>query len=155
MSFIIDPFRYATGAPPAFAIAATGSYNSNDVAFNAHNLTLPASISSGIAVSSVVSGSTLTPDPPSLTPSWGSNKNIWFAVDWYGDSNTTFGGLTSDYPANYTLNQLFEKNGGGSTGMLLAIAARMLTAASDDPGVFTHTGAAKGCDAQTIAVKSA
>lgn len=108
--------------------------------------------SSGIAISSLVAASTLTPNPPNLTPSWGSAENLWFAIDWYTDSNTTFT-PPGAYPTNYGLGQLFVKNGAGSSGQLLATAARLLTATSEDPGVFTHTGAAKDSDAQTIAIR--
>lgn len=104
--------------------------------------------SSEIAVSSeVAETSILTPNPPSLTPSWGSAENLWIAVSFVNDGSFTF----VSYPTNYTLGQNAQQNGSG-TGNAILIAARLLTASSEDPGVFTISGSTRNFGSLTIAV---
>lgn len=89
--------------------------------------------SSEIAVSSAVDGASATPDPPSLTPSWGSAENLWIAVTFAASSNFTF----SSYPTNYTLGQINAQTGSNGNSNAVTLASRLLTATSEDPGVFT------------------
>lgn len=106
--------------------------------------------SSEIAISSASNANTANPDPPSLTPSWGSAANIWIAVCFSADSNSNL----SSYPTNYSTEQVNGKNGtgagGGGTGA--TIAARALTATSEDPGTFAWDSA-KQRSAYTLAVR--
>ncbi len=88
--------------------------------------------SSEIAVSSAVDASTTTPDPPNLAPSWGSDDNLWIALTLASDGNWTL----SSYPTNYTLGQQNVQTDSGA-GNSVTVAARNLTASSEDPGVFT------------------
>lgn len=83
-------------------------------------------------------------DPPSLTPSGGSDDYLFIAFYAHNDTN-----LATGYPTNYDDNQATQatSSGGGSAD---GVATRALTASSDDPGAFTNsTNAAKG---QTIAI---
>jgi hypothetical protein len=73
------------------------------------------------------------PNPPSLTPSWGSAHCLWFGVEG-NDSNET----VSDYPSGYTLTSNNYANSGD--GCSLGVAGENVTAASEDPGMFTITG---------------
>lgn len=104
--------------------------------------------SSEIAVSSAVDASTATPDPPSLTPSWGSSENLWIALTFTIDATFTF----SSYPTNYSLGQNNVIVGSGSAGSGLSVAARLFTATSEDPGVFT-TVTARNRSTYTLAVR--
>jgi hypothetical protein len=88
-----------------------------------------------------------TPNPPSLTPSWGVADTLWICMSTDRGSNNDF----SSYPANYG-------NGleGGVVGsdIWLATAERQLAAASEDPGAFGWSFAILQ-QAGTIAVQPA
>lgn len=97
--------------------------------------------------SSVPEASTVTcsestaPNPGSVTASWGSEENLFIAAHTTQATSTT-----SAYPTNYTLQQATVNNS--------AIAGRILTAASDDPGTFTISGT-NAAGALTIVVRPA
>jgi len=91
------------------------------------NITYRVLTNNDIEFSSTASGSSINPNPPSLTPAGGSQQYIYFAAAL--SSGVTFPG----YPSNYTDNQV--TNTGGTYDM--AVATRSLTSASDDPGTFT------------------
>ncbi len=102
---------------------------------------------SEIAISTAVDESSATPDPPSLTPSWGSSENLWIALTFSKDGGYTF----SSYPTNYSLGQnnvqVSTSNGSG-----ISVGARLFTATSEDPGVFT-TVTARNRSTYTLAVR--
>lgn len=89
------------------------------------------------------SGAGTSPNPPSLSPSWGAADTLWIA-EFGKRAAATFG----SYPANYTLGQVT----GNISGCRTAMAARELNTASEDPGAFS-IGSAVGWQAMTIAVK--
>jgi len=65
------------------------------------------------------------PNPPPLNPAgWDIDDTLWIAS--FGEPGNR---TVSAFPANYTLSQI---DGDG-----IAVAARALAAASDDPGAFT------------------
>lgn len=108
--------------------------------------------SSEIALSSVANASsTLTPNPPNLTPSWGSAANLWIAVGFSDSSDL----VLSSYPTNYDLGQnaaIVSPANDNANSVLTA--SRLLTATSEDPGVFTMTaGSEEDWDAFTLAVR--
>ncbi len=74
---------------------------------------------------------TAIPDPPNLTPTWGTKDTLWFAVTQYG-SGTRF---VDVYPTNYTngRNDNWDDSGGVGQGT----AIRQLNATSENPGIFT------------------
>lgn len=124
--------KIATGSEgPTETLAITGSQRVNAVSYritgNRNGVT-----SSEISVSAVSAANTATPDPPSLTPSWGSAENLWIGVTLSQDGGYTF----SSYPTNYDLGQLNVQSSTGN-GNGVSVAARLLTASSEDPGVFT------------------
>ncbi|MBK6639702.1 MAG: hypothetical protein IPG34_20080 [Rhodocyclaceae bacterium] len=80
------------------------------------------------------SGSSTVPDPPSLTPSWGSDKNGWLAL-----VGTDVAQAVSNPPANYA--QVGTANSGGSGGVGIGYGERQLEAASDNPSAATITSA--------------
>lgn len=105
---------------------------------------------SEIAISSAVVASVATPNPPPLTPSWGSEENLWVAVSFWFDSNYVF----SSYPTNYTVAQFNQNTGSSSNSNGIMIAGRLLTASSEDPGTFTVSSAAKQNATYTLAIRS-
>jgi hypothetical protein len=79
-------------------------------------------------------GSSTTPDSPSITPSWGSAKSlILTAVHRYNSGSA----LTS-YPSGYAGLGFGDNIGSGDCAT--AVAAKMINAASEDPGSFTYPG---------------
>lgn len=93
----------------------------------------------------------LDPDPPSLSPSWGAEDTLWFALCGFSlnDDDITI----SSAPTNYT--NLREDNGGAigeqtSTGT----ARRELNSASENPGLFAGATGRRWV-ANTIAIRPA
>jgi hypothetical protein len=95
----------------------------------------------------VVEVTTANPNPPSLTPSWGSEKTLWLVALAAQGTRTV-----SAYPANYTGNQSEVTSGTTATDARSAIATRELQAASEDPGTFTMS-ASGGTSVNTVAIK--
>ena len=109
-----------------------------------------------ISPASSVEGSfsTLTADPPSLSPSWGTDDNLWLAV---GSLRST--DAVSSYnasPAGFDLVSYTETNDGGAdsgTECQLFIASREEAAATVDPGAFGITGTASVPRSGTFAIQ--
>lgn len=91
---------------------------------------------------------TTDPDPPANTPTGGLKDYLFIAAAAKSDDRRS---PVSGFPANYTLGQREEWNGGAS-GMVAIAAAQQLTASTEDPGVFNYTGAGEDWVAATIAV---
>lgn len=85
-------------------------------------------------------------NPPNLTSGFGAVPTLWI-VSGHNSSTTTIDAA----PTNYT-NFLWTASTLSTTGASLATARRELTAASEDPGAFTITGAATSVISTTIAV---
>ncbi len=82
-------------------------------------------------------------DPGSLTPSWGTKENLWFAI-MLSDGNIGSGPTS---PTNYT--EIMERrNAQGS----IVVAERLLSAASENPGQFS-TSNSKFHIAWTLAIE--
>lgn len=90
-------------------------------------------------------GLTVNPDPPNLTPSWGSAENLWIAV-----SALETGSDFTVAPTDYTTLTFLNTAGSGGTG--LGTATRLLTATSENPGPFTITNTRRNVNT-TLAVK--
>jgi hypothetical protein len=102
--------------------------------------------STGPELSSIITGSTATANPPSLDPvNWGTENTLWVAA--YSDSNSTG---PSSYPTSYT-------NGASVNtfvGPNFSFAVRKLAAASEDPGTF-GLSTASSWRASTLAIRPA
>src|SRR6185295_11440094 len=85
--------------------------------------------------------------PDSLTPSWGSDNTLWFAVEGH-DNNSSI--LASAAPPGYVN---FETLFGDSSGAGLGVAQNYNTTATENPGAFTM--GAEQTFAFTVAVKPA
>lgn len=85
-------------------------------------------------------------DSPSLTPSWGSDTNLWLSA--FAAAAATPGTISA-YPANYTLNQTYSA---GAAGAYLGVAGRSLAATSENPDAFTITPS-DTWNANTVAVR--
>lgn len=101
-------------------------------------------------IGTAATGSSTTPDPPSISPSWGSEtNNIFIALAFRDDSAAN---TITAYPTNYGTAQA-DKNdvtSAANTGG----AVRLNTTATEDPGTFTIS-ASETWLAETVAVRPA
>ncbi len=102
----------------------------------------------GVEVASGTGSTTASPDPPTLTPSWGKTDNLWFA---YAAGGTHTG--VSSYPTNYTSGAHASGNT-GTNGASVATAYRANNTASEDPDAFTMASSQTSV-AFTVAVRPA
>ena len=91
--------------------------------------------------------SNIPPNPPSLTPSWGEADTLWLAIVAIDTLAHAEGA-----PSNY--GPLTSDSSSASGLATLATAYRQLTAATEDPGVFTGMGNVPWA-AATIAIRPA
>ena len=87
----------------------------------------------GVEVGTAVGAQGTTPDPPSLTASWGAENNLWLAVAGAADDDQA----ATAYPTNYT-NGIDTLSGGGANSSGQVYSARRENAiATENPAVFT------------------
>lgn len=84
-----------------------------------------------IEISASVTGNSTTPDPDSLTPSWGSGATTWIAVTGVGDNPATLDAI----PTNYSDSVYNAEN--GTRDYAMGSARRSVTGSSEDPDTFT------------------
>ncbi len=132
-------YRVATGSEGA-SVTVTISDNAR-AGYVVYDITGYDSVPESNSAVGMGGGST-TPDPPSLSPSWGSDDTLFIAFAACQDEDFTA------YPSNYSLSQLTEHG----TNASVAVAARDLAASSDNPGTFTIASKSPWL-AYTIAVK--
>lgn len=95
-----------------------------------------------------VTGSTDNPNPPSITPSWGSARTLFIAA--FGSTGTA---VASGAPTNYS--GLLTAASSGSNNVAINVATRVTTASSDDPGALTATLSGATWVSQTFAIRPA
>jgi len=105
-----------------------------------------ASATTNPAGSTVATGTSTTPNPPSLTSGFGAVDTLWIA----GCSHNSAFADPSGFPANYTNGLTIH----GSSGPMFSEANRQLNAATEDPGTFT-IGSSLAWTATTVAVPPA
>ena len=84
----------------------------------------------------------VNPDPPSVTPSWGTANTMWLAPI------IVTGSSLSSYPANYINNQYSQF----AASPCIALATRSVRAATEDPGTYT-LGSSVAWRASTLAIR--
>ena len=90
-------------------------------------------------------GASVSPNPPTLTASWGSADNLWIvAYGWDGNSAWT------SHPASYTGSPLDDR-WAHANGCGIGMATQNITTATQDPGVATI--ASDDWVAQTIVIR--
>lgn len=98
-------------------------------------------------VGTPASGTSSTPDSPSLTPSWGAQNTFWIAaVTAKAEVPAT---TVSSWPSNYNDNQTTIAQ---DNVECISAASRTLNASSEDPGSFTMS-ASKSWVANIIALR--
>lgn len=88
-------------------------------------------------ISTVATGNSTTPDPPSISPSWGTTAPTIFIACLFGDDSAPPFPVTG-WPTNYGGNQ--TSNNTASSAGVIALATRTATVTSEDPSAFTMTG---------------
>lgn len=86
------------------------------------------------------------PNPPSLTPSWGTD-DCWLLTCAVGNAA---GRTTSAFPTGYSGTDYGDA---GGTTPHMAVAARAARVTTEDPGTYTISGATLATYAVTIAVR--
>lgn len=99
------------------------------------------------ATAAIESGTSTTPDPPSITPSWGAADTLWIAAAVVDNGTKTFTADPSGYSGGVEL-------GSTSAGVAVRSVTKAANAASENPGSFTINFADQW-NAFTIAVKPA
>lgn len=125
-------YKIAAGGDANFDLTTSTSERSGFTVYRItgwHGTTAPEAGTAGIATSS-------TPDPPSLSPSWGAEDTLWFSA--VGIDMALNDGDVTAYPSSYTNGRQdgFSVAGGSIT----ATARRTVNATSEDPGTFTLNG---------------
>lgn len=92
-------------------------------------------------------GLSTLPNPPSITPSWGSAGTLWIPVM----SASNDGADVTAYPSGYT-NGHKQRHIDATLGLTLAFDYRIATAATEDPGTFT-LGVSEYWCANTVGVR--
>lgn len=87
-----------------------------------------AAMEAGVAVGSSTGTS---PNPPSLNPSWGTEKTLWLAACYKAN-----GSITAQ-PSGYTVIDTGIATGAGGKLPRVQVAYLITTAVSEDPGAFT------------------
>jgi hypothetical protein len=89
-------------------------------------------------------------DPPSLTTSWSSTKNLFIAACTTRQSNNAFTAAPTGYSDLLTIG---DPSTGTTTHVRLATAVKEANAATDDPAAFTATGTLDNPHSATIVIK--
>jgi hypothetical protein len=138
----------------AFYRIADGSETEVIISQNANTRVLSTLLVISPAAAVAGSFNTTTADPPSLSPSWGSDDNLWLAV---GSLRST--DAVSSYnapPSGFDLVSYTETNDGGSdntTECQLFIASREEAAATVNPSAWGITGTASVPRSGTFAIQ--
>ncbi len=97
----------------------------------------------GTPAAATATGGTTSPDPPSLSPSWGSADTLWIAAA------ACRGTSVSVFPSGFSNTQSSQITGGVNS---FAVSAELdATTATEDPGTFTQQS--NNWAAATIAIQ--
>lgn len=142
-------YRYCDGSEGASIIVTSGS-SPRACAWAGYAFTgVPGS--QNPEAGTAATGTSTSPDPPSLSPSWGGANNYWIAVAG-GGSNAALQDISA-YPASYTESQLYaEGTAGGANDGWIASALRRASGASENPAAMT-IATSDDWAANTVAVR--
>lgn len=96
--------------------------------------------SSGWSIAELSGFATTTPDPPSLTPSFGASDTLWMVMGFWLQDNELISAASANYTDAVDTITAFS----GSNDMTIGSFRRELNAASEDPGTFTLDASAHG-----------
>lgn len=121
----------ASGSEPDFSYGTTGSgsCDSISVAFSVSGVDTSTGTESQTA-----SGIFASPNPPSLTVSWGSDDNLWIVLAASRGSSQHTG-----LPSGYSSLGVDAETGTGSGNVAVLMGYLESAAATEDPGAFSPT----------------
>lgn len=129
-------------------ITVTGSGASDQIVSHVYRISGNHAVSApevGVAATGLAG---VNPDPPSLSPSWGSEETLWIAMASLS-GQADFTAAPTDY-TNLEWKLFNDTTGGANPTIGSARRERMI--ATEDPGTFT-VGAAVDWSANTIAIR--
>ena len=138
-------YKVATGSEGA-SVTLTGSTNATFAA-NSYRIS---GYQGTPEAATPATGSSASPNPPSLTPSWGSAKTLWLAVA--ADISTS--GTAPTAPTNFGSGITAQGNTFGANQCRTSSSRRELESTSEDPGTFT-IGSSNQWIAATVAIRPA
>lgn len=94
-------------------------------------------------------GDSSAADSPNITPSWGSDNNIWISIAGHAASSIA---AWSAGPSGYSTMRMEGASSGGAAACI-ASAYKQSTASSENPGAFTVSGSNRWWAAVTVAVR--
>jgi hypothetical protein len=144
-------YRWADGTEGATdTLATTNPVKLAAICWEITGAANPASRAPEASAVAFFTTSANTADPPSISPTGGSKEYLFLAV---AGQDGEVGAYTA-FPTNYA--NLITANSGttgaAATNCYMGGASRQLTAASENPGAFTHGAATTGGMAWTIAI---
>lgn len=126
-------YLIASGGETSVTVTSAAAEHGNHIALRItgwHGTTPP-------EITTAVTGSSTTPDPPSITASWGSADNLFIAVLFSDQGTGSAPFPVTAWPTNYGNDHI--ENAVDTSAAVVAVATRALTGATDDPGTFTMT----------------
>jgi len=142
-------YRYGTSAVSTITLSS-GNFKFSAVAYSITNAVDPAV--QVPQISTIATGTSTAPDPPTLTPTGGAKDYLWVAFMGCEGEQTS----PVTYPASYTNGITANSGTAGvvATNNRTAFAARQLNAANTDPAAFAIS-ASDDWTAVTIAIHPA
>lgn len=145
-------YRRAVGGESNPTLVTSANTRTATIAFRISDAENPATQAPQIGTTAT--GTSLTPDPPSVTPTGGAKDYLWVAFAGMALEEADDDTWANTPPTNFTPSPPLQKScgtAGTNLGGLILAAYRQANAASQDPGTFgVDTSAA--WRAQTIAV---
>ena len=141
--------KVADGSEGGGAAGFTTSSGSNGAA-HCYRITDWYGSIAGVEASSLSFGGSAVPNPGSLTASWGSADNLWFALAGGVDDDQAFTAAPSSYTSLVSTISGGGTNNGGEAGS----ARRELASDTDNPGSFTLQST-ENWEALTVVVRPA
>lgn len=132
-------YRYCNGLEGATTTLTTsGSTRSAEITFRISGAQNPAVTAPQIATTGT--GTSLTPDPPSISPSGGTQDYLFIALAGMAGEEADDDTWGNSPPTNYTPTPPLQKAcgtvGTNLGGLILAASRQLNTGAAQDPGTF-------------------
>lgn len=141
--------KIATGSDGASVAATSSTSNAGAFMVGRFSGNFNSLVSgTGYKLSVTAAVTTSAPDPPSVTPDWGSADDLIVVAGTFRGDNATFTG----YPAGYTDGDYQVTTNGGGGGASVGAAIREFTGTVEDPGVMGLSASQYGC-VYTIAIR--
>ena len=146
--------RSSTGDSYIYYKVSTGTENNyvNLTVTSSHVSAITYRISNYEGTPEAAFAATNVNDPPSLTTSWSSTKNLFIAACTTRQSNNAFTAAPSGYSNLLTVG---DPSSGTTTHVRLATASIEYDGQTQNPGAFTTTGTLDNPQSATIAIKGA